>query len=60
VIRAIVRVLPPPDPVFPTRTPARAQEAGGWKRTETLMRHWIQADAATMLQVLDEPLERQA
>ena len=34
--------------------------AGGWKRTETLMRHYIQADAATMLQVLDEPLERQA
>ena len=34
--------------------------AGGWKRTETLMRHYIQADTATMLQVLDEPLERRA
>lgn len=34
--------------------------AGGWKQVETLMRHYIQTDTATMLQVLDEPLERQA
>ena len=33
---------------------------GGWKRTETLLRVYIQADTATMLQVLDEPLERRA
>jgi len=34
--------------------------AGGWKQVETLLRHYIQTDTATMLQVLDEPLERQA
>ena len=34
--------------------------AGGWKRVETLMHHYIQADTTTMLQVLFEPLERRA
>jgi len=34
--------------------------AGEWKQVETLMRHYIQTDTATTLQVLDEPLERQA
>ncbi len=34
--------------------------AGGRKREETLMRHYIQPDTATMLQVLDESLERHA
>lgn len=30
--------------------------AGGWKRTETLMRHYVQPDNATTLRVLNEPL----
>lgn len=37
--------------------------AGGWKRTETLMRHYVQADAATTIRVLEEATqvrERQA
>ena len=41
-------------------SPSKTWRRRGGKRVETLMRHYIQADTATMLQVLDAPLERQA
>lgn len=34
-------------------------KAGGWKRTETVSRHYMKDDTATMMRVLDEPAEIQ-